>query len=80
MDNGPCGYVRSEVNNKFFFTMDQAVTDSQFDSYARLMSAIELDGFAAQADIPQGVSFLEGFGVSRVEQLDAMGCWRNSQL
>ncbi len=80
VDNGPCGYVRSEVNNKFFFTMDQAVTDSQFDSYARLMSAIELDGFAAQADIPQGVSFLEGFGVSRVEQLDAMGRWRNSQL
>lgn len=79
VDNGPCGYVRNEVNNKFFFTMDQAVTAEQFDSYARQMSAIELEGFATQADIPQGISFLEGFGVSRVEQLNALERWKNSQ-
>lgn len=38
VDNGPCGYVRDEVNNKFFFTMDEPVTDEEFDSYARQMS------------------------------------------
>ena len=79
VDNGPCGYVRDEVNNKFFFTMDEPVTDEEFDSYARQMSAIELDGFAAQAEIPQGVSFLEGYGVSRAEELDALGRWQRSQ-
>lgn len=79
VDDGPCGYVRSEVNNKFIFTMDDAVTREQFDSYARRMSAIDLEGFAAQADIPQGVGFLEGFRVSAVEQLDAFGRWKNSQ-
>lgn len=79
VDNGPCGYVRNEVNNKFFFTMDEAVSESQLDSFARQMSAIELEGFTTQADIPQGIRFLEGFGVSRVEQLDAMSRWQNSQ-
>ncbi len=79
VDNGPCGYVRNEVNNKFFFTMDTSVTAEQFDSFARQMSAIELEGFTTQADIPQGLGFLQGFGVSRVEQLDALSRWKNSQ-
>ena len=79
VDNGPCGYVRSEVNHKFFFTPDEAVTAGQFDSYARQMSAIELEGFAAQADIPQGIGFLEGFGVTRVEELNALKRWENSR-
>ena len=79
VDNGPCGYVRNEVNNKFFFTLDKEVTDGQFDSFARQMSAIELEGFSTQAEIPQGISFLKGFGVSRVEQLDALRRWESSQ-
>ncbi len=79
VDDGPCGYVRSEVNNKFIFTMDEAVTADQFDSFARQMSAIELEGFAVQTDIPQGVGFLEGFHVSAVEQLDALARWKNSR-
>ena len=79
VDNGPCGFVRNEVNNKFFFTEDVAVSDTQLDAYARMMSAIELEGFAAQADIPGGMTFLKGFGVSRVEELDAMNRWKNSQ-
>ena len=79
VDNGPCGYVRDEVNNKFFFTMDEPVSDEDFDIYARRMSAIELEGFAAQAEIPQGISFLEGYGVTRVEELNALGRWQRSR-
>jgi len=79
VDNGPCGFVRNEVNNKFFFTEDIPVSDTQLDAYARMMSAIELEGFSAQAEIPNGMTFLKGFGVTRVEELDAMNRWKNSQ-
>lgn len=79
VDNGPCGYVRNEVNNKFFFTFDNPISMEKFDGYARQMSAIELEGFAVQADIPNGVSFLEGFGVEKVEQLNALSRWNASE-
>ncbi len=79
VDNGPCGFVRNEVNNKFFFTEDIPVSDTQLDAYARMMSAIELEGFAVESEIPQGITFLKGFGVSRVEQLDVLNRWKNSQ-
>ena len=78
VDHGPCGFVRNEVNNKFFFTEDAPVGDTQLDAYARMMSAIELEGFSAQAEIPNGITFLKGFGVTKVEQLDAIERWKNS--
>lgn len=79
VDNGPCGFVRNEVNNKFFFTMDTPVSSVQLDAYARTMSAIELEGFAVQAPIPQGINFLRGYGVSRVEELQAAERWKNNR-
>lgn len=75
VDNGPCGFQKDKVNNKFIYTPDEPVTLQSFDSYCRTMSAIELEGYAAAAELPEGIGFLEGFGVKRVEELNAYERW-----
>lgn len=79
VDNGPCVYDRNEANNKFYFTLDPAVDAMQWDTFARRMSAVELDGFAATVGLPDGITFLQGFGVQTVEQLDVMSRWESAQ-
>lgn len=51
--------------------MDHDLKRDDYDVFARRMSAIELEGFAVSAPIPKSVTFLQGYGVQRVEQLDA---------
>lgn len=78
VNNDPCAFERNEANNKFYFTLDQRVPDVVIDSFARRMSAIELEGFTNEIGLPNSLSFLEGFGVQTVEQLDALSHWRSS--
>lgn len=78
VNNGPCVYDRNEANNKFYFTMDPATDDIHWDTFARRMAAVELDGFAATVGLPNGITFLQGFGVQTVEQLDVMNRWNSA--
>lgn len=78
VDNGPCAYDRSEANNKFYFTMDDPVNEDEFDSFARRMSAVELIGFSSKAGLPSGVSFLAGYGVKTVDELNILAMWDSS--
>lgn len=71
-----CGYQRDRVNHKFLFRNDQSVSTEQFDKFARVMSAINVDGFEKESGIPQSVTFLEGFGVETVEELNIEKNWR----
>lgn len=78
VDNGPCGYERDKVNERFYFTFDEGLTDSQFDYYTRFMSAVKLDGFASAQPLPNGITFLQGYGCETVNQLNVMEKWDNS--
>lgn len=78
VDNGPCVFDRSEANNKFYFTMDPATDDTYWDTFARRMSAVEPDGFAATVGLPNSITFLQGFGVQTVEQLGAWERWQSA--
>lgn len=80
LENGPCGYVRDEVNEKFFFTEDygSSITDQQFDKLARKMSSIKLKGFAKEKEIPNSITFLEGYGCDDVQSLNVVERWNNS--
>lgn len=75
LDNGPCVFDRYEANNKFYFTMDSDTSDTQFDAFARRMAAVQLEGFATKSEIPNGITFLKGYGVKTVEQLQAYERW-----
>ena len=79
VNDGPSAYLRNEVNNKFIFTMDHDLKCDDYDVFARRMSAIELEGFAVSAPIPKSVTFLQGYGVQRVEQLDAERRWAQAK-
>lgn len=78
VNDGPSAYERNVINKKFIFTMDVVITDEEFDSYTRRMSAIELEGFATKAGIPDSVSFLQGYGVKKVEELNVLSRWNSS--
>jgi len=78
VDNGPCVFDRNEANNKFYFTMDPSVDDTQWDTFARRMAAVELDGFATTVGLPNGITFLQGFGAQTVEQLDILNRWNSA--
>lgn len=75
VNDGPSAYERNLVNKKFIFTMDNLITEEEFDSFTRRMSAIELEGFATKEGIPNSVSFLQGYGVERVEELNVWERW-----
>ncbi len=77
VDNFPSAYERNKVNSKFVFSMDE-VKANEFDKFARLMSSIELKGFASAADIPNSVTFLEGYGVKTVEELNIPERWQKN--
>ena len=79
VDNSPSAYDSTETNNRFFFTMDDSLSNQTFDSFTRRMSAIELAGFSKKAGIPDSVTFLKGFNAEKVEELDVIGRWAQAQ-
>ncbi len=78
VDNGPCVFDRNKANNKFYFTPDRNIDDAVWDAFARRMAAVHLDGFSAKASLPNGISFLQGYGVQTVEQLNVASRWNTS--
>ena len=78
MNENPTAYLKSKVNSKFIFTQDQYSAE-KFDAFARRMSAIELKGFAVQAEIPSSVTFLEGYGVKTIEELGILERWNTNR-
>lgn len=78
MKQNPEAYLKNKVNSKFIFTPD-TYNPERFNAFARRMSSIELKGFAVQADIPSGVTFLEGYGVKTVEELQIMERWEKNK-
>lgn len=71
-------YDRSESNEKTFFTIDKPVKDLDFDKYVRTMSAIKYEGFSSKSGLPKSISFLEGYQVNTVEQLEVLKRWANA--
>lgn len=68
-------YERTKMDEKFLFTIDANIDNAKFDNFTRRMSAINVDGFAEKLDIPDSVTFLEGYGVDRVDQLQSDRRW-----
>lgn len=79
MDEGPCMYPSGEMNNRVFFTEDSPTSNKVFDSFVRRMSAIELEGFATRGGVPESISFLEGYDVKTIEELNVWKRWTTSK-
>lgn len=76
MNNGPCAYERNEANKRIYFTADTYTDSAQFDMFARRMSAIKLIGFTKEIGMPNGITFLQGYGADTVEQLNVFDRWQ----
>lgn len=79
MRDMPAFYNREVANEKFFFESDPTVDDEVFDAYVRTMSAIKFEGFSSKAGLPKSISFLEGYGVKTVEQLNVLARWTKAE-
>lgn len=77
--NETCVYEPSKVNFKRYFTPDEPISNSLFNSFTRRMSAIKLVGFAKKTGLPKSCSFLEGYGVKRVEDLNIIRRWEKER-
>lgn len=73
-------YDKSAVNKKVLFTPDKAIHSLQFSEFARRMAAINLEDFKADFELPSSISFLQGYGVKTVEQLQIKNRWDNSRV
>ncbi len=76
----PCVYERSKYNERTTFTPDSVIHQAQLETYTRKMSAIELESSRqSRIPIPQSVTFLEGYHVQTVEELDVAQRWADSK-
>ncbi len=72
---GACGYGRNEANKRKYFSIDSKIEDQVFDTFARVMFAVELEGLAALSSIPESATFFEGFGVNNAQELNIEARW-----
>ena len=78
LDNGPCAFDKTDVSNKFFFTMDNETDSKAFEFFARRMSAVELEGLSAKSSLPNSLTFLQGYKVKTVEELNVWNRWSSA--
>lgn len=80
LENEPVAYERDKMNQRFYFTMDSFIHRNQLEEFSRTMSAIQCEGFAETAPIPNAVTFLQGYGVKNVRELNVLERWKKSQV
>lgn len=71
----PTGYERYSRNMQTCFVMDQSIDRRRFDEFARWMAAIKLVDVHSQNTLPNTITFLEGYGVKRAEDLNVFERW-----
>jgi S-DNA-T family DNA segregation ATPase FtsK/SpoIIIE len=74
---GSPGSLRSGRNTPVMFTPDR-ISASRLDAFARALAPVRLQS-SRGANMPASLTFLEGWGVNRVDELDAPKLWRESR-
>lgn len=74
----PYAYEREKYDERLYFRQDDAVHTADLQSFARKMAAIELRDWKAEAGLPSSITFLQGYGVKKVEDLDILNRWEHS--
>ena len=77
-EHGPVAYERDKINYRFYFTPDPPVSKSSFETYTRRLSAIRSIKLTEASGIPSAMTFLQGYNVSSVNELDIKSRWASS--
>lgn len=75
----PYAYERERYDERVYFTRDETVHQVQLEAFSRQMAAIELKEKKSEASLPGSITFLEGFRVQVVEQLEILKRWERSE-
>lgn len=75
----PCAFEREKYDERLYFKPDAPIHSAEMENFTRRMSAIELCDSAAEAGLPSAVTFLQGYGAKRVEDLDILNRWERSE-
>lgn len=71
-------YNRCDIADQQTFRLD-ACTVTQADAFARSLAPLYVQAQGAAAVLPSKISFLEGYGVSRPEELDIAARWHRAR-
>ena len=78
LTESPYAFEREKYDERLYFKPDAPVHMEELRSFSRQMAAIELKSRAAD-DLPSAISFLQGYNVERVEELDVIKKWEKSE-
>lgn len=71
-------FERDKYDERLYFKPDAPIHTKELENFARRMAAIELKDRTVEASLPNAITFLQGFGVKRVEELDVLTRWKKS--
>lgn len=71
-------YQKDNAFNKRQYVVEK-VSENTFDEFARALAPVRLDKAMKASSLPNSVSFLEGYGVKRPEQLGVKANWENAR-
>ena len=79
LTNEPCAFVREKFDERSIYKMDELIHQGQMDAFCRQLAAIELESKATRSAIPAALTFLQGYRVETVEELNIEERWNNSE-
>ena len=75
----PIAFPTAAKNRQFSFTPDPAMRPEDFDAFCRMLSAIRVQESEEELGFPSAVTFLQGVGAERVEDINVWQNWQNSR-
>ena len=75
----PVAYEREKFDERLYFQQDAPVHQKQLEAYARRLAAVELEDRFAEQAVPSAITFLQGYGVDTVEELNILNRWKDSR-
>lgn len=75
----PCAFEREKFDERSIYRLDEHLHSQQLDVFSRRLAAIELETKAARSEIPAALSFLQGYRVQSVEELNVEERWETSE-
>ena len=75
----PVAYEREKYDERVYFQQDDIIHHKDMEEFARRLAAIELEERSAEAGLPSSVTFLQGYQVRTVEELQIRDRWKNSE-
>ena len=74
---GCCAYDVRQINYRFIFTPDEFYSQKKIDSFCRAIASVEYQSSIGKQELPNGISFFQGMGILKVQQLDAWNNWNS---